>query len=131
MLYSPSFDDEWALNKKQLYAFGLCGISYTCSILGSFNIEIASSKVNTLFVKAMFLHTRRTADHVSGALFRKLSALIRISGTEPRAFRVDLHASTFHTDPQLIRTDPHFRLALKSLLLTPMRTDDDWSRELL
>ena len=50
---------------------------------------------------------------------RKLSALIRISGTEPRAFRVDPHASAFHTDPQLIRTDPHFRLAPLSCADTP------------
>ena len=43
-------------------------------------------------------------------------ALICISGTDLGALRFDPHASAFQTNPQIISTDLHFRLAL--LLLT-------------
>ena len=39
---------------------------------------------------------------------RILALVIRISGTDMRAFRFDPHASAFRTDPQMIRADPHF-----------------------
>ena len=37
--------------------------------------------------------------------------MIRISGTDLRVFRFDQHPFAFRTDPQMIRADPHFRLA--------------------
>ena len=84
-------------------------------------MEIASTKVNTFFAKPCSYTQCDQPITCLGALFRKLSALIHISGTDLRAFLFDPHASAFQTDPQMIHVDPQMirisGLPLSSVLL--------------